>query len=89
MKQQKSFLGLRIFLCGCAALGWWGFLYPELTMTPSTYQIVDEQGEKVVSEEQKEGQQEAAVYWEILYADREQIRFRSKLYSRWLSWQGR
>ena len=83
MKKNKLFLSLRIFLGGCAALGWWGLLYPELTMTPSTYQVVDEKGVVLESEETTEWDFDRDIYWELLEAEPEQIRFRSKLHIKW------
>ena len=59
----------RIVLCICAALGWWGFVYPELALTPDTYRVVDEEGESA-----QEG------LWEILGADKGKVRFRSRLW---------
>lgn len=35
---------LRILLGIVAVCGWWGVLYPELTLTPDTYRIVTEDG---------------------------------------------
>jgi hypothetical protein len=32
-------VGLRVLLSLFAAFCWWGFLYPEITMTPDTYRI--------------------------------------------------
>lgn len=89
---MKNWLtGLRIGLGVCAALGWWGFLYPELTMTPDTYRITME--EKLSIEEKRsiedgtvqkvsevvEWDFDSDVYWSVLNADRSQIRFKSKL----------
>ncbi len=87
MKKNKLFLSLRIFLGGCAALGWWGLLYPELTMTPSTYRVVDENGTVLESEEMVEWDFDRDIYREILEAEPEQIRFRSKLYMKWINYR--
>lgn len=32
--------GVRILTVALACYGWWGVIYPELTMLPSTYEIV-------------------------------------------------
>lgn len=69
---------IRILLFVCAALGWWGFLYPELTMTPDTYRVVEEDG-TVRTEGEGIGSSDSGIYWEVLSADSSQIRFRSKL----------
>ena len=33
---NKKTFGLRVAAGLCAALGWWGLLYPELALTPDT-----------------------------------------------------
>ncbi|MCM1568660.1 MAG: hypothetical protein NC081_04345 [Roseburia sp.] len=70
----------------CAALGWWGFLYPELTLTSDTYRVVWEEEEQTAgrgvpagaanqeADERKEG------YRELLQADSCRIKVRSRLY---------
>lgn len=84
---------IEMALCICAALGWWGVFYPELTMTPDTYKVVREA--KLFSEDkglQNEGtfgddevcktadwDFDREIYFEILQADAGQIRFKSKL----------
>lgn len=60
----------------CAVWGWWGILYPQLTMTPETYRIVSQDG--VVQEERS---MDDTIYEEILNADRDRIRFKSKLFT--------
>ena len=79
MNSGKWLKKLRIVLCICAAFGWWGFLYPELTMTPDTYRIVPEEGIESAGETQEEWEFDRNIYWEILQADRSKIRFSSKL----------
>ncbi|MCH5343515.1 MAG: hypothetical protein J1E64_05695 [Acetatifactor sp.] len=69
---------IRILLFVCAALGWWGFLYPELTMTPDTYRVVEQDG-TTRTERKKIESSRNDIYWEVLNADSSQIRFRSKL----------
>ncbi len=84
---------IEMALCVCAAFGWWGVFYPELTMTPDTDGVVKEA--KLSSEDnalQKEGSFgddevcetadwdfDREIYFEILQADASQIRFKSKL----------
>lgn len=84
MKQNKLRIPFRIFITACAALGWWGILYPELTMTPDTYKIVYEDA---VSQEYYVQEQGEVVEWDldsdiyetVLSADRSRLRFRSRL----------
>ena len=91
--------GVRILTVALACYGWWGVIYPELTMLPSTYEIVYEETEateaetvQIVYEEQAEETRtvqkdaevvewnsDSQIYWKILEADPEQIRFKSRL----------
>lgn len=72
-------------------MGWWGLLYPELTMTPSTYRIVNEDGDVLESEEMAEWDFDSEIYWDILETDSSRIRFRSRLLMKYnaLQEQGR
>ena len=42
--------GVRILTVALACYGWWGVIYPELTMLPSTYGIVYEETEATEAE---------------------------------------
>lgn len=77
MKKEK--IGIRIIAIFCAALGWWGLLYPELTLTPDTVRVIreSEDGAETVSESEWTFTDE--LYLELLGADRDTIRFRSRL----------
>ena len=86
---------LTIVLTGCAALGWWGALYPQFTLLSGTYGIiceenieesvpgnaVDAEKEEVFSEEREPDKRE--LYWRILDADRSQIRVKSRILEDW------
>lgn len=77
MKKTKN--GIRIITALCAALGWWGLLYPGLTLTPDTVRVVflDEKGEEI---NQDAGQDlDSGLYLDLLGTDRNNIRFRSRL----------
>ncbi|MBD5460135.1 MAG: hypothetical protein HDR26_04225 [Lachnospiraceae bacterium] len=57
-----------------AALGWWGVLYPELSLTQDTCRIVwteDMQPEEELSQTQ--------IYYRLLSAEPEQIKIKSRL----------
>ncbi len=75
---KNKLFGIRIGLGICAALGWWGLLYPELTLTPDTVKVICE-------DEAEEGTQaqgwsfDSSLYWDILNAGPGKITFRSKL----------
>lgn len=76
--------GIRIIVCVCAVLGWWGVLYPELVLTADTYRICgdSESGGQHIQEEQSLSADQD-IYWNLLKADRNEIRFRSKLLIEW------
>ena len=79
MKRIRT--GVKVILCVCAVLGWWGVLYPELVLTADTYRIcgVNESDEQNVQSHSAEQD----IYWDLLKADRSEIRFRSKLLIEW------
>lgn len=70
MKKIKN--SIRIITVMCAALGWWGLLFPGLTLTPDTVSAVsaEENGEELTPER---------LYLELLGAEHGSIRFRSRL----------
>ena len=71
--------GIGLCMVCCAAAGWWGVLYPQLTLTQDTYRIVEDvNGCVTVSEGATTDSQ--AVYRALLNAERGQIRFRSGLW---------
>lgn len=76
---RKEKFKIRIITALCAALGWWGLLYPELTLTPDTVQFVceNENGEALVNDH--EWSFGDSLYLELLGTDRDNIRFRSRL----------
>lgn len=76
--------GVRILTVALACYGWWGVIYPELTMLPSIYEIVYEETEATEARlyrPVRSGRMESdsQIYWKILEADPEQIRFKSRL----------
>jgi len=73
---KKRLVKIRIAVCVCAAFGWWGFLYPELTLTPDTCRVC---GEPM----QKKSLPAQDLYRELLEADTGEIRFRSRLLTEW------
>lgn len=63
----------------CAVFGWWGFLYPELTLTPDTYRVVS--GETAGDEEEGiRPDWDEDIYRELLKAEKGQIRLKSRLF---------
>ena len=75
---KKNWLKLRVVVTMCAALGWWGLLYPEFTLTPDTVKIyADNKAEE--SEEVFEWSLGDDLYLKLLEAGPDKITFRSKL----------
>lgn len=76
---KKNWLKFRAVLTMCAALGWWGLLYPELTLTPETVVVyeLDSKGELTpITYDSLSGR---TLYWELLSAENGSITYRSKL----------
>ena len=76
--------GVRILTVALACYGWWGVIYPELAMLPSTYEIVYEEQAEETKTVQKDAEvvewnSDSQIYWKILEADPEQIHFKSRL----------
>lgn len=74
---RKKMLHLRAVLLLCAALGWWGYLYPDLAFNSETVRILtlDESGEEVLTEDE-----EACLiyYRRLMRADHAPVRIRFK-----------
>lgn len=81
---KKIRAGVKMALCICGILGWWGVLYPELVLTADTYRICgdSEQDEQSMKDEQKLSANQD-IYWDILKTGRNEIRFRSRLLMEW------
>lgn len=83
--RDRFIQGIRVLAVALACYGWWGVIYPELTMLPSTYEIVYEETEAAEAETVQKSQEvvewnsDSQIYWKILEADPEQIRFKSRL----------
>lgn len=76
---KRKWIGLRIIVSMCAMLGWWGLIYPELTLTPDTVQISIEDEEGNLQELPEEWTFDSGLYEELLKAGRSKITFRSRL----------
>lgn len=75
---MKNRFRIKTAICVCLYVCWWGLLYPELVVNPDTCRMVDgETGEEVL---EQAGQMSAGLlYQALLEADRDQIRYRSRL----------
>ena len=76
--------GIRVSAVCTVCYGWWGVIYPELAMLPSTYEIVCEEQAEETKTVQKDAEvvewnSDSQIYWKILEADPEQIHFKSRL----------
>lgn len=76
---KKKWLGIRIITGLCAALGWWGLLYPELTLTPDTVRVTGGSEEDTGNTLPLEWSFDSSLYLDLLNADSGQISFRSRL----------
>lgn len=76
---KRKWTGIRVVFGICAAFGWWGLLYPELTMTPDTYVVVCEDGTVQKEQNMIEWDFDDDIYWTLLSEDSSRIRFKSKL----------
>lgn len=88
MKKKMREYVLRTALYSCAVLGWWGLLYPQLSVTPDTVAVIREDisGEaetggtikiEKIDEKLTEWDFDSDIYWEILQADPKQIHLKS------------
>jgi len=74
---KKKRLGFRVAVSLCAALGWWGLLYPELALTPDTVAVSAE--DEAGNPRPREWSFDGDLYLELLDAGRDKITFRSRL----------
>ena len=75
---RKGKFKIRITAALCAVLGWWGLLYPDLTLPPDTVRIIcREDGTEYASD--RDWSFDDNLYLELLGTDRDNIRFRSRL----------
>lgn len=78
---SKKRLGLRITAGLCAALGWWGLLYPELTLTPDTVKVCTEQEDGESCPQPLKWSFDSSLFLDLLNAGPDQISFRSRLFT--------
>lgn len=75
---KKRLIGIRIAVGMCAALGWWGVLYPELTLTPDTVRVICEEGGKEEAV-RAEWAFDNSLFQRLLTADRGTVRVQSRV----------
>ena len=76
---KKKLFGIRVALSMCAALGWWGLLYPQLAFTPDTVSIKAEDNDDMIRDVEAEWDFDASLYRELLAAGPDKIILRSRL----------
>lgn len=77
---KKRWIGFKIITVMCAALGWWGLLYPELVLTPETVSISQENQDGTTSSFSDQWIGDGSrLYFDLLGAEKGRIIFRSKL----------
>ena len=62
--------GIRVSAVCTACYGWWGVIYPELAMLPSTYEIVYEEQAEETKTVQKDAEvvewnSDSQIYWKM------------------------
>lgn len=68
----------------CAAIGWWGALYPQFTLVEGTYGIVYEDETVMIGEDMTKSELEGSkLYWSLLNEDCSNIKFKSRLLTDW------
>lgn len=91
MKNKRN--RFRVIVSLCALLGWWGFLYPELVLTPDTVTVKAEDENGSLSALPDEWNLDSSLYPDLLNAGRDRITFRSRLLTNlnlfWEAFHGR
>lgn len=68
----------------CAAIGWWGALYPQFTLVEGTYAIVCENETVTHCDDMTESELVGSkLYWSLLTEDSGNVRFKSRLLTDW------
>ena len=76
---MKKWFGIRIMAGICAALGWWGLLYPQLAFTPDTVSVKLAAEDGTFKEQSLEWDFDSRLYLDLLNAGPDRIIFRSKV----------
>ena len=77
---MKKWLGIRITTGICAALGWWGLLYPQLALTPDTVSVISETEDGGFEEQSIKWDFDGSLYLDLLNAGPDKITFRFKFF---------
>lgn len=77
---KNKWLGIRVFISVCLAVGWWDFWYPELADAAGVYNVVYEESAIQTPEEMIEYGLDEYTYYDLMKTDRDDIRFRFRLW---------
>ncbi len=77
---KKKIAGFRVLLGICAAFGWWGFFYPELSLTPDNVRMIQEQADGTSLDVTEKWQFDSDILQELLQAKEGEICFKSKVF---------
>jgi hypothetical protein len=78
---KKRLTGIRITAVLCAALGWWGLIYPQFALTPDTVKVIQADGDGSGRDVTGETALDGSLLRDMLNAGEGCIRFRSRLYA--------
>lgn len=73
---KQKWMGIRVLISICLAIGWWDFWYPELTEAAGVYEVVYEESAIQTPEEMVEYGFDEKTYYEWMKTERKNIRFR-------------
>ena len=76
---MKKWLGIRITTGICAALGWWGLLYPQLALTPDTVAVIPSTEGESLEEQSLKWDFDGSLYLDLLNAGPDKITFSFKI----------
>ena len=77
---MKKWLVIRITTGICAVLGWWGLLYPQLSLTPDTVAVIPSAEGGTFEEQSPKWDFDGSLYLDLLNAGPDQITFRFKIF---------
>lgn len=75
--ERKSII--KLVLCFCLYMGWWGLLYPELLITSDTCSVICEDGTDGEAKDPTEQMTAEQLYRALQEAEPGQVRYRSRL----------
>ena len=77
---KNKWIGIRVFVSICLAIGWWDFWYPELTEAAGVYEVVYEETTVQIPAEMIECELNGEKDSDVLNDGCDEIRFRFRLW---------